>query len=139
MRPEGAATAAGTVQIVPCLSSPSLSLAIFVVLSSLDPTESPTAGRILSSPVSVAERKAAEDAMLPDLYGGIEGIAQLNRTEGDAAALLANSEQRLASMGIPYVLGVHGAFVSASVEMLRRGGRDDADAKDRDIAASRRD
>jgi hypothetical protein len=56
---------------------------------------------------------AAADARLPDLFGRIRDIHWVNRTVGDAAQLL------------PYVLGVHAAFVSTAIEMLREDGRDD--------------
>jgi hypothetical protein len=65
-------------------------------------------------------------AYLPDLFGLIPGIERVNRTVGDAAQLLEEAEHHLASMGIPYVLGVQGAFLAQTVGMLRDDGKDDA-------------
>jgi hypothetical protein len=68
---------------------------------------------------------ADPSAHLPELFGRISGIARVNRTVADAARLLADAEHHLASMGIPYVLGVQGAFVSETIAMLRADGKDD--------------
>jgi hypothetical protein len=65
---------------------------------------------------------------LPDLFGRIPGIERVNRTAGDAARLLDEAEAHLASMGIPYVIGVHGAFLSDVIQMLRDDGKDDESA-----------
>lgn len=64
-------------------------------------------------------------AHLPELFGRIPGIERVNRTVEDAAQLLEDAEHHLASMGIPYVLGVQGAFLSQTITMLRDDGRDD--------------
>src|SRR5215213_4126219 len=72
---------------------------------------------------------ASSDARLPDLFGRIEGIERVNRTVGEAATLLKDSERHLAYMGIPYVLSVHGAFMSEAAIMLRKDGHDDPDAR----------
>jgi hypothetical protein len=62
---------------------------------------------------------------LPDLFGRISGIERVNRTVEDAAQLLEDAEHHLASMGIPYILGVQAAFLSDAIEMLRNDGKDD--------------
>lgn len=71
---------------------------------------------------------ASPSAMLPELFGRIEGIQRLNRTVGDAAVLLARAEEHLVHMAIPYALSVHGSFMSASAEMLRKAGHDESDS-----------
>jgi hypothetical protein len=71
---------------------------------------------------------ADPDAHLPELFGRIPGIERVNRTVSDAARLLADAEHHLASMGIPYVLGVQGAFVADTIGMLRDDRKDDATA-----------
>jgi hypothetical protein len=68
---------------------------------------------------------AHPSAHLPELFGRIPGIERVNRTVGDAARLLEDAEHHLASMGIPYVLGVHGAYLSEAITMLREDGKDD--------------
>jgi hypothetical protein len=73
---------------------------------------------------SLSTSPASCDALLPQLYGGIPGIERVNRTAADAADLLGTSEQHLASMGIPYALSTHGAFVGSVIEMLREDGKD---------------
>jgi len=62
---------------------------------------------------------------MPQIFGLIPGIDRVNRTLGDAARLLGEAEGHLASMGIPYVLAVHGELLVAVIEMLREDGRDD--------------
>ena len=74
---------------------------------------------------SLRTSAAAPDRRLPDIYGRIPDIQRVNRTVADAARLLEGAEHHLASMGIPYVLGVHGAFIADAIEMLREDGRDD--------------
>jgi hypothetical protein len=71
---------------------------------------------------------ADSGAHLPQLFGRIEGIERVNRTVADAAQLLRDAEHHLASMGIPYVLGVQGAFLSEAIAMLREDGKDDEPA-----------
>lgn len=73
---------------------------------------------------SLSTSPASPDALLPQLFGSIDGIERLNRTAADAADLLSASEYHLASMGIPYALSTHGAFISSVIEMLRADGRD---------------
>ncbi len=73
---------------------------------------------------SLSTSPASPDALLPQLFGGIDGIERLNRTAADAADLLSASEHHLASMGIPYALSTHGAFIGSVIEMLRADGRD---------------
>lgn len=62
---------------------------------------------------------------LPELFGRIPGIERVNRTVEDSAQLLEEAEHHLASMGIPYVLGVQGAFLAQTIQMLRNDGKDD--------------
>src|SRR6266496_2979500 len=71
---------------------------------------------------------ADPSARLPELFGRIPGIDRVNRTVTDAARLLADAEHHLASMGVPYVLGVQGAFVGETITMLREDREDDASA-----------
>jgi hypothetical protein len=71
---------------------------------------------------------ADPSAHLPELFGRISGIERVNRTVADAARLLSDAEHHLASMGIPYVLGVQGAFLSDAIAMLRESGKDDESA-----------
>ena len=78
---------------------------------------------------ALANSAANANAMLPELFGRIDGIARLNRTVGDAAVLLARAEEHLVYMAIPYALSVHGSFVSASAEMLRTAGHDQPDGQ----------
>jgi hypothetical protein len=75
---------------------------------------------------ALANSAASPSAMLPELFGRIDGIERLNRTVGDAAVLLARAEEHLVYMAIPYALSVHGSFISASAEMLRAAGHDEA-------------
>ncbi|HUF02428.1 MAG TPA: hypothetical protein VMN35_08385 [Gaiellaceae bacterium] len=49
----------------------------------------------------------------------------MNLTIEGAAQLLADAEHHIASMGIPYVLGVQSAFLSRTIVMLRDDGWDD--------------
>jgi hypothetical protein len=74
---------------------------------------------------TLANTAASAEAMLPDLFGRIEGIARLNRTVGDAAQLLADAEEHLVYMAIPYALSIHGSFIAASARMLRDTGHDE--------------
>ena len=74
---------------------------------------------------SLRSSAADPDRRLPDLYGLIPDIQRFNRTVSDAARLLGGAEHHLASMGIPYVLGVHGAFMVEAIDMLRQDGRDE--------------
>jgi hypothetical protein len=71
---------------------------------------------------------AHPDVHLPELFGRIAGIERVNRSVADAARLLDESEHHLASMGIPYVLGVHAAFLAEAVSMLRSDGYDEESA-----------
>ena len=71
---------------------------------------------------------ADPNAHLPDLFGRIPGIERVNRKVADAARLLEEAEHHLASMGIPYVLGVQGAYLSETIAMLREDGKDDESA-----------
>jgi hypothetical protein len=74
---------------------------------------------------SLEHSAATATTRLPELYGRIPDIQRFNRTVADAARLLGDAEYHLALMGIPYVLGVHGAFVAETITMLRDDGRDD--------------
>jgi hypothetical protein len=74
---------------------------------------------------TLANTAASAEAMLPDLFGRIEGIARLNRTVGDAAQLLADAEEHLVYMAIPYALSIHGSFIAASARMLQDTGHDE--------------
>jgi hypothetical protein len=74
---------------------------------------------------ALSNSAADPGAHLPELFGRIAGIARVNRTVADAARLLRDAEHHLASMGIPYVLGVQGAFLSDAIAMLREDGKDD--------------
>lgn len=78
---------------------------------------------------ALANSAASPNAMLPELFGRIDGIERLNRTVGDAAVLLARAEEHLVYMAIPYALSVHGSFVCASAEMLRAAGHDEPDSQ----------
>jgi hypothetical protein len=82
---------------------------------------------------SLSNSAASPGTHLPQIYGEIPGIERVNRTVADAARLLAEAEHHLASMGIPYVLGVHAAFVADATTLLREDGQDDA-ATPRSIA-----
>lgn len=61
---------------------------------------------------------------LPALFNEVTGIERVNRTVADSERLLQASEHHLASMGIPYVLGVQSAFLSDCIDMLREDGKD---------------
>src|SRR4051794_8865769 len=74
------------------------------------------------------------DAKLPELFGEVPGIRMLNRTAEDAAGLLSDAEGHLASMGVPYVLGVHAVLMSAVITMLREDGHDDPNAVGRAVS-----
>lgn len=78
---------------------------------------------------ALANSAASPNAMLPELFGRIDGIERLNRTVGDAAVLLAQAEEHLVYMAIPYAISVHGSFVSASAEMLRKAGHDEPESQ----------
>jgi hypothetical protein len=73
---------------------------------------------------SLTHSPSKPDALLPELFGEIPGIERLNRTVRDSAKLLASAELHLASMGIPYALSVHGAFMAGAIQILKDDGKD---------------
>lgn len=67
---------------------------------------------------------AHDDEMLTEVFPGELELRRLNLEQRQVRQVFADSGTHLACMAIPFVLSIHGAFVSAVIRMLQRHGVD---------------
>ncbi|MET7971701.1 hypothetical protein ABZW44_01240 [Streptomyces mirabilis] len=61
--------------------------------------------------------------LLPEIFPGVTHIRRMNLTTANARSLLAEAEQHLGAMAVPYALAIHEDFVKTCFDLLIRAGQ----------------
>ncbi|MFC8247478.1 hypothetical protein [Streptomyces chartreusis] len=61
--------------------------------------------------------------LLPEIFPAVPHIRRMNLTTASARTLLANAEQHLSAMAVPYALAIHEDFVQTCFGLLIKAGQ----------------